>query len=289
MVGNAAWSERESTHVARAYISASENPSKGSDQKAELFWQDVHSRFKVLEAQCDEHVDTKRNVKSVRNQWSTIHHDCSKFLGFFLKLSYEEHSGWSEDDYLLESQNMFLQVEIAKRFPNMKLVDDKLVSIDKENEKKKETDDQSMITSDGDITESPKSPVAEKAENQSLKSPPSIEKLKSRFGFKYLKAFMILKEFDKWSNAVQTKGKKPEKEERPQGQKAAKEESRTEKDLATAHHEIAKAIKQKAKAIDEQTDVLLFSLPNENGVLDEMSIEALRILKKRRLSSLKDS
>ena len=196
MVGNVAWSERESTHVARAYISASENPAKGSDQKADLFWNDVFTRFVNFEAQCEERIESRRNLKSVLNQWSGIHHDCAKFLAIYIRLKNEEHSGWTEEVYIREAHNVYFQAELRKKYPDLRVVDGELcLANTKVVLNNNSTENDEPPTSDQNTVDLSSSPLEspEKDKNEDYLRKFSLEKLKRQLGFKYEKAFMVLR------------------------------------------------------------------------------------------------
>eukprot|EP00475_Leptophrys_vorax_P026241 TRINITY_DN3691_c0_g1_i5.p2 TRINITY_DN3691_c0_g1~~TRINITY_DN3691_c0_g1_i5.p2 ORF type:complete len:114 (-),score=26.28 TRINITY_DN3691_c0_g1_i5:425-766(-) len=70
------WEECES--VARAWISTSDDPTRGADMTADKFW------------------------------------ECSKFSSLYFRVTGEEHSGWTEDDYINESLKRWVTIELAK-------------------------------------------------------------------------------------------------------------------------------------------------------------------------------
>ncbi|KAF0731038.1 hypothetical protein Ae201684P_011861 [Aphanomyces euteiches] len=85
------WSEDDDKALVAAWIRASENNIRGADQKTIEFWDAVYAHFQAQNRPA-------RSRKAIRNRWSTIRHDVSKFVGVFSQAERNARSGSSPDD-----------------------------------------------------------------------------------------------------------------------------------------------------------------------------------------------
>lgn len=95
------YTQEEDKAVCRAYVSASENPIKGSDQKADVFWAEVEKKFhKIME---DEgwKKSCNRDAQSLRRRFKDkIQNKVDEWIGYQLMAEKTMPSGTSSDDDL---------------------------------------------------------------------------------------------------------------------------------------------------------------------------------------------
>ena len=83
MAKGKSWNAEEDVSLAKAWVSVSENAVTGSEQKLDTFWTAVHSVPKLA----------SRTLASIRQRWSIISHNVSKFLSAFEQVKILNPSG----------------------------------------------------------------------------------------------------------------------------------------------------------------------------------------------------
>ena len=103
--------------LCRAYLSVSEDATKGANMRSETFWDAVLEKFRFLCQQAKlENWDRWRR-KSVETRWRThIIRDMNKFNAYYRSVKSEKKSGWNDDDYLKKAIENFEAVEGKFRF-----------------------------------------------------------------------------------------------------------------------------------------------------------------------------
>jgi hypothetical protein len=109
MSSNTKWTATENKNLARASVSASEDPRKGADQTADKFMDKVFAAF--VQFMKEDKQETSRSSKSIVNQWSALNKDCAKFSALFARLTALEKSGWNEENYITHALQTWVAVE----------------------------------------------------------------------------------------------------------------------------------------------------------------------------------
>lgn len=89
--------------LSKAFVSATNNPIKGANQKDDVFMKDVCDRYnKLLLAEANgESIVLVRDVGSVTSRWKKIiQFQMNKFIKHYRKAFTPMKSGWNEEDYL---------------------------------------------------------------------------------------------------------------------------------------------------------------------------------------------
>ena len=101
------WSNQEDMYLARSFVSCTEDPIKGADQKASSFWIAVHNKFVDLYCKAedievkDEQIATTRNWESMKNRFQRhIQKDLNVFNKYYKGQKEVQKSGWKEQDYI---------------------------------------------------------------------------------------------------------------------------------------------------------------------------------------------
>lgn len=95
----------ECVRLCRAWLSVSQNPSKGSGQKRDQFWTRV---AKLFEDSCPPG-SIQRPQRSLESKWGTINHDVAKFASAYASVCDLNESGSSEDDKIEKSKVFYQQ------------------------------------------------------------------------------------------------------------------------------------------------------------------------------------
>ena len=121
------FSTQELVQLSISWLTVSQDPSAGSDQKADTFWTRISSHFNDGMGAGAE----LRSWGSLQTRWSTLQANVSKFVGIMRAIKSENHSGWSPEDELKEAMSRFKEVrntcfsdlasyEILKGLPKFK-------------------------------------------------------------------------------------------------------------------------------------------------------------------------
>jgi hypothetical protein len=113
---NTKWTQTECLNLARAWISASEDPIKGNDQTADTFMEKVYAAFVSFQNESDKKKSSEevsRSLKSVTNYWSNMSKECSKFSAIYSRAVSVEHSGWNEQKYEDHAMKLYAAAEEA--------------------------------------------------------------------------------------------------------------------------------------------------------------------------------
>jgi Predicted ATPase with chaperone activity len=99
------YTELEDLLITKAYVSVSEDPINGSQQRANIFWAKVHQKYQRLLAQQDKNNQPEiRSLDSVKQRYTKfIQKETVKFNKFYVHLKKQNKSGWTEDNYLEEA------------------------------------------------------------------------------------------------------------------------------------------------------------------------------------------
>ena len=71
------FTEEEERQLARSFLNISQDPTTGTGQKIDTFWERIETHF-------NEHNTANgevRTMRSLSSKWQTIQHDVSKFVG----------------------------------------------------------------------------------------------------------------------------------------------------------------------------------------------------------------
>jgi hypothetical protein len=111
------YTELEDLVITKAFVSVSEDPINGSQQRANIFWAKVHQKYKVLLAQQDKRNQPEiRSVDSVKQRYTkVIAKEICKFNKHYILLKKQNKSGWAEDNYI-EEAGMLYEDECNKPF-----------------------------------------------------------------------------------------------------------------------------------------------------------------------------
>jgi len=106
------FSEVEDWLLTKAYLSVSEDPVKGTDQKGDEFWLNVFQKFKILYDECDE-IEVKVlnwSSSSLQNRWQRqIQRDINSFNAIYRSLKKQNPSGWNDDKFMEEATKEWVE------------------------------------------------------------------------------------------------------------------------------------------------------------------------------------
>ena len=97
------YSEIEDVCIAKAFVAATTDPTKGTNQKSEDFWGTVHDNFyKFMEKEDRTRLEQQKRIsKSLMDRFQRkILKDTTEFNGFYIRSRKQQKSGWVDADYL---------------------------------------------------------------------------------------------------------------------------------------------------------------------------------------------
>jgi hypothetical protein len=107
------YTETEDLLLTKAYVSVSNDPINGSQQRANIFWAKVHQKYKVLLSQQGSKTGVvSRPVESLKQRYlKVIAKAVGKFNKFYRNLKTQNKSGWTKDDYIEEAARLYEEEE----------------------------------------------------------------------------------------------------------------------------------------------------------------------------------
>ena len=121
------WRAGEDESLAKAWVSVSECPITGADQKAEAFWSKIFEVFRKFEQERTGE-STARTSTSLKSRWNNcLRKECSRFAGFHSRVKSINPSGASKEDILQHACNLYCgfdnetakKCEVKPFFPHM--------------------------------------------------------------------------------------------------------------------------------------------------------------------------
>ncbi|GBG25503.1 Dihydroorotate dehydrogenase quinone, mitochondrial [Hondaea fermentalgiana] len=111
------YAKAEDECLISAYVNVSEDSIRGTNQKAEEFWNSVQA--KMLELMARKNVASRspvvRTSIALRNRVRTIERECKRYI--FCNLQARKttrSSGWSESDYVERAEKLYFEEGLAK-------------------------------------------------------------------------------------------------------------------------------------------------------------------------------
>ncbi|CAM6116691.1 unnamed protein product [Calypogeia fissa] len=110
----------EIEQIARSWLTVSNDPVVGAQQKVDVFWSRVVDHFEKCmddfrRRQPGVLKQVYRSQKSLAGKWSMINHDCAKFSGTMSQISLLNENGTLEDDRELRAKAMYKQLDPYNR------------------------------------------------------------------------------------------------------------------------------------------------------------------------------
>jgi len=190
---SANYTSREDEFIAKAWGSATLNEIKGNYQDEKKYWTSILDRYQVF---VQDNNLPERSLDSVQTRWRTINHACTKFNGIYLQVSRVVKSGWNDEKYHAEAEQIY-QVEVKKKFdfygcwlflkdhPKWSIGQTTLREIvtvredndDDENSAECSSKSKKASVADRPVAERPQGQKAAKAERKQLKSKESLDEM----------------------------------------------------------------------------------------------------------------
>jgi len=109
---SANYTSREDELIAKAWGSATLNELKGNYQDEKKYWTSILDRYQEF---VQDNNLPERSLDSLQSRWRTISHACTKFNGIYLQVSRVVKSGWNDEKYHAEAEQIYHQ-EVKKKF-----------------------------------------------------------------------------------------------------------------------------------------------------------------------------
>ena len=97
------YSEIEDVCIAKAFVAATTDPTKGTNQKSEDFWGTVHDNFyKFMEKEDRTRLEQQKRISKLLMDCfqRKISKDTTEFNAFYIRSRKQQKSGWVDADYL---------------------------------------------------------------------------------------------------------------------------------------------------------------------------------------------
>ena len=99
------WTAVEDIELARAWVSISEDPVKGNEQKNDTFWGNIYDLWTAKTKL------TTRTAQACKNRWSTLQRAVQKFCGYFQKVLDLNESGKTDEDKIADAEQTYETLE----------------------------------------------------------------------------------------------------------------------------------------------------------------------------------
>ena len=107
------WTSQEDEFLTRAWGSSTLNSIKGNYQEQEGYWEGIKQAYAELTKTLANLPE--RSLDSMTARWRLINHSCTKFNGVFVQVKRTLRSGWVEQNYLDEAQDIYKE-EVGEPF-----------------------------------------------------------------------------------------------------------------------------------------------------------------------------
>jgi hypothetical protein len=107
---NARWKDNEELILAKGYVKNSMDPKTGTDQEAEHLWSNIAEfyRSQLMEL---HGLKSNRSVQGLKNRWSIINREVSKFAGYYQRILALDESGKTDEDKLKDAIALYKEME----------------------------------------------------------------------------------------------------------------------------------------------------------------------------------
>ena len=109
---SANYTSREDKCFVKAWGAATLNEIKGNYQDEKKYWTSILERYQVF---VQDNNLPERSLDSVQSRWRTINHACTKFNGIYLQVRRVVKSGWNDEKYHAEAEQI-IQDEVKAKF-----------------------------------------------------------------------------------------------------------------------------------------------------------------------------
>ena len=104
-VKQASYTTVEDECLTRTWCKATLNEIQGNYQDERKYWSKLAESYnKVM---TNDHKMPARSIDSLQARWRKINHNCTKFNGIYMGLKRLQKSGYTEDDYISETQKTY--------------------------------------------------------------------------------------------------------------------------------------------------------------------------------------
>ncbi|KAD7116510.1 hypothetical protein E3N88_03778 [Mikania micrantha] len=96
------WPQSDEVLLAQAMISTSENPITGNNQNVDAFWSKIEKYYN------ESQPSILRDAHNLRSHWHMFKSKLNRFNELFLQVKSCYRSGWSDDQYIQEARQLYI-------------------------------------------------------------------------------------------------------------------------------------------------------------------------------------
>ncbi|KAD3066481.1 hypothetical protein E3N88_34361 [Mikania micrantha] len=96
------WPQSDEVLLAQAMISTSENPITSNNQNVDAFWSKIEKYYN------ESQPSIPRDAHNLRSHWHMFKSKLNRFNELFLQVKSRYRSGWSDDQYIQEARQLYI-------------------------------------------------------------------------------------------------------------------------------------------------------------------------------------